>query len=112
MAKIKEKIKDISWYLADKLIVPTTTLVGIGAARAVDDRSILEGIVHAAKFPYDLLVSKGFMPELARTFIDLADNIIEHPYETMGCVAGGYMVGKIGKFYSERKRLKAKYGTK
>jgi len=68
--------------------------------------------VHAAKFPYDLLVSKGFVPEVARTFIDLGDNIIEHSYETLGCLAGGYLAGKIAKYYSERKRLKAKYGTR
>lgn len=111
MAKIKQKIKDLTWYLSDKLIVPTTTLLGVGAARAIDDKSILEGIVQAARFPYDLLIGKGFVPEVAKTFLDLADNVLEHPYETIGCIAGGYLVGKITRFYSERKRLKAKYGT-
>ena len=107
--ELKKKMKDISWYLADKLIVPATTLVGIGAARAVDDRSVLEGIVHAAKFPYDLLVGSGFVPEMARTFIDLGDNVIEHPKETIGCLAGGYVIGRVAKYLSERKRLKEKY---
>jgi hypothetical protein len=102
-------LKNISWYLADKLIVPATTLIGVGAARAVDDGGMLEKIVHTVKFPYDLLVAKGFVPELARTCLDLGDNILEHPVETLGAIGGGYLAGRIAKWYLETKRQKQIY---
>jgi hypothetical protein len=105
----KFSVKNVGWYLADKLIVPTTTLIGVGAARALDDGSLLERIVHTVKFPYDLLVGKGFIPEIARTFIDLADNVIEHPVETLGAIGGGYLAGRIAKWYVESKRMKKIY---
>ena len=104
--------KNIAWYLGDKVIVPTTSLLGVGAARAVDDKSVLEGIVQTVKFPYELLISKGFLPETVRTLVDLTDNVVQHPYETLGCIAGGYLLGKIASMYSEQRRLKKRYTPK
>jgi len=103
--------KNIAWYVGDKFIVPTTLLLGVGAARAVDDKNILEAIVNTVKFPIDSLFTSAPFETIARTFLDLGDNVFENPYATVGCLAGGYVVGKAAKMYSEHRRLKKRYST-
>jgi hypothetical protein len=110
MKGLKEKAKDLTWYLADKLIVPATTLLGIGAATGLKEGG-LETVVHAIKYPYELLFAKGLVPEVIETLYELTGSMTKYPKTTIGCIAGTYAAGKIGKYFAEKKRLKTKYST-
>lgn len=109
-------LKDKAWWAGNKLITPVTTLAGIGAAGGVDDGSpmLAYAMKGAANFPYkiaaDIATDEGIIGDVSRMFIDLADNVIEHPYATLGSIGAGILTGKVVQGVSEHKRLKKKYG--
>lgn len=103
--------KNIAWYVADKATPYITTLMGIGAAKAIDE-GVLETIVSAGKFPYDLLIGGSFAAETGKAFLQVGANIIDHPTETIATMIGAYAIGKVASYMNETKRLKQVYGSK